>query len=157
VNSLLLDTISRADELGPILAIEQRSFRWPWGRLSFEGELACRNACNLTVKSSDNGADEQIIAYAFLRLAADELHILKIAVTPAWRRRGIATRLTKRCLKTGAEQGAISAHLEVRPSNTPAVGLYQKLGFEVIGRRHNYYRDSQEDALVMMKNLKEEL
>jgi ribosomal-protein-alanine N-acetyltransferase len=157
VNSLQLDTISRADELAPILAIEQRSFRWPWGRLSFEGELSCRNACNLIVKSSDIGADEQIIAYAFLRLAADELHILKIAVTPAWRRRGIATRLTELCLKIGAQRGATSAHLEVRPSNTPAVCLYQKLGFDVIGRRHNYYRDSKEDALVMMKNLKEEL
>ena len=157
MNGLQLGTISRADELAPILAIEQRSFRWPWGRLSFEGELSCRSACNLIVKSSDNGADAQIIAYAFLRLAADELHILKIAVTPAWRRRGIATRLTERCLKMGAERGATSAHLEVRPSNTPAVGLYQKLGFEVIGRRHNYYTDSKEDALVMMKHLKEEL
>jgi ribosomal-protein-alanine N-acetyltransferase len=152
-----LDTISRADELAPILAIEQRSFRWPWGRLSFEGELSCRSACNLIVKSPDHGAGEQIIAYAFLRLAADELHILKIAVTPAWRRRGIATRLTEHCLKMAAERGAMSAHLEVRPSNTPAVELYQKLGFDVIGRRHNYYRDSREDALVMMKNLKEEL
>jgi len=157
VNSLQLDTIRRADELAPILAIERRSFRWPWGRLSFEGELACRNACNLIVKSSDNGAAEQIIGYAFLRLAADELHILKIAVTPAWRRRGIATSLAERCLKMGAQRGAASAYLEVRPSNTAAVGLYQKLGFDVIGRRHSYYRDSQEDALVMLKNLKEEL
>jgi len=157
VKSWQLDSISRADELGPILAIEQHSFRWPWGRLSFEGELCCRNACNLIVKTSENGAGEQVIAYAFLRLAADELHILKIAVTPVWREKGIATRLTEHCLKMGAARGATSAHLEVRPSNTPAVGLYQKLGFEVIGRRHNYYADSKEDALVMMKHLKEEL
>ncbi len=157
MNSWLLDTISRADELAPILAIEQRSFRRPWGRLSFEGELTCRNACNLIVKSSENDVGEQVMAYAFLRLAADELHILKIAVAPAWRREGIATRLAERCLKMGAGRGATSAYLEVRPSNTPAVGLYQKLGFDVIGRRHNYYADSKEDALVMMKNLKEEI
>jgi len=157
VDNWQLDTVSRADELAPILAIEQRSFRWPWGRLSFEGELSCRSACNLIVKTFDRGAGEQIIAYAFLRLAADELHILKIAVTPAWRRRGVATRLTEHCFKVAAERGANSAHLEVRPSNLPAVELYKKLGFTVIGRRHNYYRDSEEDALVMMKNLKEEL
>jgi ribosomal-protein-alanine N-acetyltransferase len=157
VNSWLLDTISHAAELAPILAIEQRSFRWPWGRLSFEGELTCRNACNLVVKSSENGGGEQVIAYVFWRLAADELHILKIAVAPACRGKGIGTRLAERCLKMGAERGATSAHLEVRPSNTAAVGLYQKLGFDVIGRRHNYYTDSKEDALVMMKNLKEEL
>jgi [ribosomal protein S18]-alanine N-acetyltransferase len=157
VNSWLLDTISRPDELAPVLAIEQRSFRWPWGRLSFEGELTCRNACNLVVKSFEEGVGEQVMAYAFLRLAADELHILKIAVAPAWRGKGIATRLAECCLKLGAARGATSAHLEVRPSNMPAVGLYQKLGFDVIGRRHNYYTDSKEDALVMMKNLKEEL
>jgi ribosomal-protein-alanine N-acetyltransferase len=157
LGSWQLDTIRRTDELEPILAIEQHSFSWPWGRLSFEGELSCRNACNLIVKSTEIGTYHQVIAYAFLRLAADELHILKIAVTAAWRRRGIATRLTKQCLKMGQAQGASLAHLEVRPSNTPAIGLYQKLGFKVIGYRHNYYTDSKEDALVMMKNLKEEL
>jgi ribosomal-protein-alanine N-acetyltransferase len=157
VNSWQLDTINCSDQLEPILAIEQNSFRWPWGRISFEGELSCQNACNFIVKSSDKGNGEQVIAYAFLRLVADELHILKIAVSPAWRGKGIATGLLNRCLKRGIEQGATSAHLEVRPTNIPAVGLYEKLGFEVVGRRHNYYSDSKEDALVMIKNLKEEL
>jgi ribosomal-protein-alanine N-acetyltransferase len=157
VNSWQLDTINCADELEPILAIEQNSFTWPWGRLSFEGELSCQNACNFIAKSSEKGNGEQVVAYAFFRLVADELHLLKIAVTPAWRGKGIATGLLTRCFKWGAGLGATSVHLEVRPSNIPAVGLYAKLGFEVIGRRHNYYSDSKEDALVMIKNLKEEL
>lgn len=157
MNSWQLDTIRRAEELAPILAIEQRSFSWPWGRPSFEGELSCRHACNFVVKSSENGIVDQVVAYAFLRLAADELHILKIAVAPAWRRKGIATRLTEQCLKLGVERGAAAAHLEVRPSNTAAIELYEKLGFDVIGRRHNYYADSKEDALIMMKSLKEEI
>ncbi len=157
MNSWQLDTINCADELEPILVIEQNSFRRPWGRISFEGELSCQNACNFIAKSSEKGNGQQVIAYAFLRLVVDELHILKIAVSPAWREKGIATRLLERCLKRGAEMGATSVHLEVRPSNIPAVGLYEKLGFEVIGRRHNYYSDSKEDALVMIKNLKEEL
>ena len=157
MNTWRIDTISRPDQLEPILAIEQQSFRWPWGRLSFEGELSCRNACNLVVKSSENGFKDRIIAYAFWRLAAEELHILKIAVSPAWREKKIGTLLTEDCLKMGVERGATTAYLEVRPSNEAAVALYQKLGFNVIGRRHNYYRDSKEDALIMMKNLKEEL
>jgi ribosomal-protein-alanine N-acetyltransferase len=157
VKTWRIGTISRADQLEPILAIEQQSFRWPWGRLSFEGELSCRNACNLVVKSSENGFKDRIIAYAFWRVAAEELHILKIAVAPAWREKRIGTRLTELCLKMGVEHGATSAYLEVRPTNEAAVALYQKLGFNEIGRRHNYYRDSKEDALVMMKNLKEEL
>ena len=157
MSSWQLGTINQADELEPILAIEQRSFRWPWGRLSFEGELSCQNACNYIVKLQTNGAGEQVPAYAFFRLAADELHLLKIAVSPAWRGHGIATRLLERCFAHRAEQGATSVHLEVRPSNTPAIELYEKLGFEVIGRRHKYYTETNEDAVLMMKNLKEEL
>jgi len=65
VSSWQLGTIHQADELDPVLAIEQNSFRWPWGRLSFEGELSCKNACNYIVKSSTNGACEKVAAYAF--------------------------------------------------------------------------------------------
>ena len=157
MSSWQLGTIRQAEELEPILAIEQRSFRWPWGRLSFEGELSCQNACNYIVKSEANGTGDQVIAYAFFRRAADELHLLKIAVSPAWRGRGIATGLLERCFAISAKQGATSVHLEVRPSNTPAIALYLKLGFEVIGRRHKYYAETKEDAILMIKNLKEEL
>ena len=157
MSSWQLGTINQADELDPILAIEQRSFRWPWGRLSFEGELSCDTAGNYIVKSSADGAGEQVIAYTFFRLVANELHLLKIAVTPAWREQGIASRLLEQCFAISAKRGATSVHLEVRPSNVPAVELYLKLGFEVIGRRYKYYEDTREDALLMMKNLKEEL
>ena len=157
MSSWQLGTIRQAEELEPILAIEQRSFRWPWGRLSFEGELSCQNAANFIVKSSASGTGEQVIAYAFVRLVADELHLLKIAVSPAWRGKGIARQLLERCFHAGIDKGATSVHLEVRPSNSPAVELYLNLGFEVIGRRPKYYEDTKEDALLMMKNLKEEV
>ena len=157
MSSWQLGTINQADELEPILAIEQRSFRSPWDRLAFEGELACQNACNYIVKSSADGAGEQVIAYAFFRLVCDELHLLKIAVTPVWRGQGIAARLLERCFAISSTRGATSVHLEVRPTNTPAVALYLKLGFEVVEKRHKYYADTKEDAILMIKNLKEEL
>lgn len=150
MNGLQLAVINRAD-LEPILAIEQHSFQWPWGRISFEGELNSQNTCSYVVKSAQGHTCGQVIAYVFLRRAADELHILKIAVRPAWRGQGIATWLLERCFIISAGQGTKSAHLEVRPSNIPAVELYQKLGFQVIGRRPKYYADSKEDALLMTK------
>ena len=153
----LWGTINQTDELEPILDIEQRSFQWPWGRLAFEGELTCQNACNYIVKSSAGRAGDQVIAYAFFRMAADELHLLKIAVTPAWRRQGIAARLLERCFASRAARGTASVHLEVRPSNTAAIKLYLKLGFKMVGKRPQYYEDTKEDALLMMKNLKEEI
>lgn len=154
---LQLGTIDRTEDLEPVLTIEQRSFQWPWGRLSFEGELNTRNACNYIVKAPLDGAGERLAAYVFFRLVADEIHLLKIAVTPAYRRMGIGTRLLQHCFDVFAEQGATTVHLEVRPSNQAAISFYLKLGFEVIGKWHKYYADTKEDAVLMMKKLKEEL
>jgi len=156
VNGWHLEHINHAD-LEPILAIEQNSFRRPWGRLSFEGELRNRSACNFAVKSTEVETSGQVIGYAFWHLVTDEVHVLKVAVTPAWRGQGVASRLLERCFTLSVEQGAKSAHLEVRPSNIAAIELYQKLGFELVGRRPKYYSDSKEDALLMMKILKEDL
>ena len=156
MNGWHLEHINHAD-LEPILAIEQNSFRRPWGRLSFEGELRNRSACNFAVKSTEVETSGQVIGYAFWHLVTDEVHVLKVAVTPAWRGQGVASRLLERCFTLSVEQGAKSAHLEVRPSNIAAIELYQKLGFELVGRRPKYYSDSKEDALLMMKILKEDL
>ncbi len=134
MNGWRIETINRTD-LEPILAIEQLSFKWPWGRISFEEELSCQNGCSYVVKSAKTDPESQIVAYAFLRCVADELHILKIAVTPARRGHGIATWILNHCFTMGARRGASSVFLEVRPSNTPAVELYEKLGFKEVGRR----------------------
>ena len=105
------------------------------------------------VKSARADQEAQIVAYAFLRRVANELNLLKIAVTPNQRGHGIATWFLNHCFSMGAQQGANSVYLEVRVSNIPAINLYEKLGFREIGRRPNYYPDSKEDALVMMKDL----
>ena len=144
-------------DLEAILEIEQNSFRWPWSRISFKSELQRQNAFNYVVKTNNDATHPQVVAYVILRLIVDELHILKIAVTPPWRGQGIATWLLNQCFKRGAKRGAKSIYLEVRTSNIPAVGLYQKLGFKVITKRPRYYTDTKEDALVMMKNLKEDV
>jgi ribosomal-protein-alanine N-acetyltransferase len=88
-----------------------------------------------------------------LRRVLDELHLLKVAVTPTQRGRGIANWFLNHCFTMGAQQGANSVYLEVRLSNITAIKLYEKLGFREIGRRFNYYPDSNEDAVVMMKDI----
>ena len=146
-------TIDSSVDLDPILAIEQLSFQWPWSRRSFEGELACQNACSYVVKSAQADREDQLVAYAFLRRVVDELHVLKVAVAPAQRGLGIAIWFLNHCFTMSAQQGANSVYLEVRLSNIAAIKLYEKLGFREIGRRSNYYPDSKEDALVMMKDI----
>ena len=156
MNGWQLVSINHAD-LEPILAIEQNSFQRPWDRLSLESALRCQNARNYAVKPTEGKFCGPFIAYAFLRLLGDEVHLQKVAVTPTWRGQGVASWLLERCFTLSVEQGARSAHLEVRPSNIPAVELYQKIGFELAGKRPEYYTDSKEDALLMIKILKEDL
>ena len=145
------------DDMNPILGIEQESFSWPWNRISFVGELACKQAYHFTVKCLNGTAEQQVIGYIFCRLIENELHILRIAVEPNWRSRGVASWLLKRSVGLACERGATSAFLKVRPSNQNALSLYRKQGFRVIGKRINYYTDTREDALVLLKNLKEDL
>ena len=144
-------------DIKPILEIEQHSFSRPWNRVFFLGELACKQTCNFTVKCVDSENGHKVIAYIFCRLVEKELHILRIAVDRNWRGRGVGKWLLRRCIGLASGKGATAAFLEVRPSNQGAMALYRKQGFKLIGKRPNYYTDTREDALVLLKNLKEDL
>ena len=135
-----------------IIAIEKTSFQQPWQRISFLNELSCRDALDVVVLDPHG---RQILAYACLRLTLDETHLLKIAVAPRWRRRGIATWLLDFCFGLARHRDARKVYLEVRRSNVSAIDLYDKAGFQIIGTRPKYYTDTGEDALIMMKSLEE--
>lgn len=136
-------------ELKRVLELERRAFRNPWGILAFENELACRQAYCYVLKT-DPG---EVIAYICFRLIQNELHVLKIAVNETYRRQGVARQLLRHCLAR-LPASVDFAFLEVRPSNTAAIRLYQRLGFTVWGRRPGYYTDTEEDAIMMGKILK---
>jgi ribosomal-protein-alanine N-acetyltransferase len=145
----------RPVDIDPIVDIEGRSFGWPWGRLSFESEADSPGADSWVVRTPGPTGAEQVVAYIFFRLIADEVHIFRIAVAPAWRRRGIGARLVAECLGSAPQRGARVAVLEVRPSSTAALALYRKFGFRVVATRPGYYSDSGEDALILKKEIKE--
>lgn len=153
---LRLATTDTAD-ITPMLEIDRRSFAWPWNRVCFTGELAATRGCNFTLKYGDQTRAQKVIGYIICRLVNAELHILRIAVKPQWRGHGLATRLLARAFAQAAKKGAGSAFLEVRPSNQSAIALYHRQGFRLIGKKPDYYTDTREDALVLMKNLKEDL
>ena len=79
----------------------------------------------------------------------DELHINKIAVTADERRKGIALALMDRCFDFAREHAVEMISLEVRESNHAAKALYEKWAFTEEGRRKAYYKDPEEDALVL--------
>jgi ribosomal-protein-alanine N-acetyltransferase len=89
-----------------------------------------------------------VAAFCTCWLIVDELHINTIAVDPARRRAGLASKLMHYVLAEAARSGARRATLEVRASNGPARRLYAKLGFVESGLRRNYYTHPDEDAIV---------
>jgi ribosomal-protein-alanine N-acetyltransferase len=147
-----LSCLAEAD-INTVLDIETASFPAPWSRVSFEVELAEKTSRSLVIKKRQQGTPAPVIAYLCLRLFEDWMHILNLAVDQAYRRRGVATFLLEYSLRLAREYGAKKALLEVRVSNHPAIKLYGKMGFYVAERRHRYYSDTREDAVVMIKEI----
>ncbi len=86
-------------------------------------------------------------------MIVDELQIDNIAVAGGWRQRGIATKLLTTALGIAQKKEMITAILEVRASNFPALRLYERHGFTVAGCRKNYYQTPPDDALLMLLNI----
>jgi len=136
-----------------VLDIEAASFPTPWHRASFEGELLEKTSRGLGLKQRQEGKTVRLIAYVFFRLVEDQMHVLNLAVDPAYRRRGVATFLLQHSVTLAREYGVKKAYLEVRPSNDLAIKLYRKMGFSEVGRRSQYYKETREDAIVMFKEI----
>lgn len=98
-------------------------------------------------------SDTSVIGFLFVRVVADEMEILNLAVEPAERERGVGGALLDAALSYGAQAGAARVFLEVRESNLRARRFYQERCFVVTDRRPRYYRSPEEDALVMARSL----
>ena len=136
-------------DLAAIHAIECASFGDPWSLETFRGLLAHPPA---RIEVAVGAADE-VLGYAVAWYVADEAEIANIAVAAHARRRGVGALLLDRILETAAEFRARTVFLEVRESNAEARTLYGARGFEVVGRRKRYYRQPDEDALIMRRTL----
>jgi ribosomal-protein-alanine N-acetyltransferase len=130
--------------------IDRLSFALPWPAKAFQFELFENFNSWLSVAEMETSPGEAtVIGVIVMWFIIDEVHISTLAVHPDYRRRGVAEGLLTDALKESQRRRALAATLEVRASNIPAQGLYKKFGFEIVGRRIRYYRDNDEDALVM--------
>ncbi len=130
--------------LPQVLAIERASFAHPWT----EEQLVEDLYNDLISLVAAEGEDGTVLGYGEVRAILDEGTLEKIAVAPAFRRQGVAEAILGAYLRFGAAHLAFLT-LEVRAGNAPAVALYEKMGFQTVGRRKNYYRELHEDALLM--------
>lgn len=140
----------REDDLDSVLVIDRLSFSMPWPKSAYLHDLKMNPDALLWV-AEEISTDSGIIVVGMIDvwLITDEAHIATLAVHPDYRGRGIASCMLEVLLVEAQKRGARRAMLEVRASNHRALSLYRSYGFIVVHRRRNYYRDNNEDALLM--------
>ena len=140
-----------AADVVKIALLEIEIFSDPWPEAAFAEELN-RRGRGLIVAESDG----IITGYAAYIAAFGEAHLTNIAVVPSYRGKNIAKLLLNSILGIAREAECENIFLDVRPTNKAAIGLYKRFGFHELYQRPNYYHSPVEDALVMVKNLREE-
>lgn len=138
------------DDLSAVLQIDRQSFPLPWPERSYRFELSKNPAAHLMVADLDEDGQQAVIGFIGCWIIVDEVHISTLAVHPDHRRQGVGERLLLEMLDHVISKGVETASLEVRESNQAAISLYQKHGFSIEGRKVGYYRDNNEDALLMI-------
>ena len=131
-----------------VAALERLCFPDPWNEAAVGSELV--NPLSLWLVALDG---ETLIGYAGSQTVLDETDMMNLAVSPDYRRRGVAKALVAALSRALYERGSRSLALEVRASNEAAIALYAALGFRQVGRRPNYYFHPREDALILRKEL----
>ena len=130
--------------IAPLAELERVCFAHPWSAQALEEEL--ENPLALFQVAEDE--DGRVLGYVGVHFVGDEGFITNVAVSPAARRRGVGRALLQALTDYGAAQGMYRITLEVRVSNTPAIALYEGMGYTRDGVRPGFYRDPAEDAAI---------
>ena len=122
---------AKPSDLAALTLLEREAFHDPWSVEQIAGHLAQPGSFTLleTARSGETAG------YAAFQVVIDEAELLRICVLPFQRRQGIAQTLLTEGLSRLAARGVRSVHLEVRADNEPAIALYRRLGFELVGER----------------------
>lgn len=144
---------ARLSDVRAVAALEASCSSHPWTEAQVAEEVAVEPPGGVLVLEGPGEPDGTggICAYCALRLVLDEVHVMNVAVAPRARGRGLARRLLRVALRRAARAGARRALLEVRVGNSRALALYESLGFRRLSRRRGYYREPDEDALVLVR------
>jgi len=140
-------------DLPQVIAVERRAFPTPWSLAMFVLELSKPNGICLaawrTAAQGETGG-ERLCGYLICSRYDTVWHVMNVSVDPTERRAGIATALLDSLIDRIDDLDAPFT-LEVRVSNVPAIGLYERFGFLTAGVRRRYYADNQEDARIMWR------
>lgn len=135
-------------DVDAVAALNLAATAYPWSPGQFIDSLQSHD-CHLLV------AGEQLLGFMVLQHSCGESCLLNIAIHPDFHKRGYAHFLLSQGLQRCISANSSQCYLEVRASNTAAIALYFKTGFEDVGLRKNYYPAAQgrEHAKIMIKKL----
>lgn len=133
------------NDLHSVLAIERQAYPFPWTEGIFKDCLRVGYHCRILQRC------DEMLGYGISSIAAGESHILNLCIQPPLRRQGLGRQLLDYLMNEARGYQVETMLLEVRLSNTAAISMYQRAGFNEIGLRHNYYpaENGKEDALIM--------
>jgi ribosomal-protein-alanine N-acetyltransferase len=134
-------------DLDEVLTLEQSVYPHPWSMANFADSLSSN--CEAWVLRDRDGV---LLGYFLLMALVDESHLLNVAVSAPMQGQGLGRFLLNQAVACSRGLGMESVLLEVRPSNTRALQIYERYGFKQIGRRKGYYPSAsqqREDAIVM--------
>lgn len=150
MNSLLRDDRQvvpvSVHDLDAVIEIETAAYAFPWSRRNFFDSIAAGYWLQ-ALRTADDW-----LGYCVAMAAVDELHLLNLTIAPAHQGRGHGAFLLDALCARARSFGCTQLWLEVRPSNAPALSLYERHGFRTIGTRRGYYPAEggrREDATVM--------
>ena len=137
------------EDLDDIMSIENVIYDFPWTRQIFRDCLRVGYLCHVVEFSGD------IVGYCIMSTGAAEAHVLNLCISANCRRMGLGQKLLAHMLTMAKQKNVGTVFLEVRPSNKAALALYDKLGFNQIGVRNDYYpaKVGREDAVILAKSL----
>lgn len=140
----------RLEHIEEIENLEKLCFSLPWSRQALISQLPD----DMHIFIAAIGDDRRVLGYVGMMYVLDEGYISNVAVSPEYRRLGIADSLINALIDRAKEKDLSFVTLEVRMSNTTAIELYRKHGFSEVGLRKNYYTKPTEDAILMTRFLK---
>jgi ribosomal-protein-alanine acetyltransferase len=146
----MIRRINSADaaSIRQLLASSPQAAQWSLQDVSesFFPNDSSLNSCSLVAEEAG-----EVIGMIAVRVMADEGEILNLAIAVPWRRRGVGSRLVESAIAQARAAGTVRVFLEVRESNAVARAFYSRMRFIEVGRRRGYYRDPDEDALVLTR------
>ncbi len=137
--------IAKKEHLSLVASLEAKTFAEPWSESALELFLTDGGFCVVLLDG------EELCAYCTVTHVLDEAQIINVATANEYKRQGCAQSVLNRVFDECDQKGIASISLEVRESNLGAISLYQKLGFEIAGKRNGFYQNPRENAFVMVK------